>query len=63
MKYNFLAVHSQGGYISKAYDLLRVSDSISNSLDVNFNKIKKSEICTVPIDYMLPVRISYSILC
>ena len=46
----FSAVHSQGGYMSKAYDLLRVSDSISNSLDVNFNKIKKSEICTVPFN-------------
>ena len=44
------AVHAQGGYMLKAYDLLKVSNSVADSLDINFNKTKKSDICTIPFN-------------
>ena len=46
------AVHAQGGYMSKAYDLLKVSNTVASSLDVNFNQTKESDtdICTIPFN-------------
>ena len=41
--------------MSKAYDLLKVSNSVADSLDINFNKTKKVIFVQYhSIDYMLP---------
>ena len=58
------AVHAQGGYMLKAYDLLKVSNSVADSLDINFNKTKKSDICTIPFNRLhVTCEVSYSMLC
>jgi MoaA/NifB/PqqE/SkfB family radical SAM enzyme len=46
----FNAVTVQGGYMNKAYDLLKVSKTGLKVLDQNFNKTKESEICMVPFN-------------